>query len=83
MSMKKGKTLTEESWKTALENIKAAIPFLAEIIERANFEGKGKEDSEEFAYDMALACMAMLYVAMTPEARAKCIIMPMEEENLN
>ena len=68
-----GYTLPAERWQRAAETLTEATPYLAASLERFNGDGRGKEDAEDFAADMALACIALQFVAGNAADRCRFI----------
>lgn len=68
-----GYTLPPERWHQAAATLQEAAPYLAANLERFNSDGRGKEDADDFTADMALACMALHYVADNAADRCRFI----------
>ena len=51
-----GYALPKERWHEAAENLMQAGLMVAKYFRVMNFEGRGKEDADEWLADVALAC---------------------------
>lgn len=70
-----GYELSKERWEDAAENVAQVAPMIAKWLEQQNFEGRGKEDAQEFMNDAQLAIVALKYVAEF--ASDKCRFVPL------
>lgn len=70
-----GQELPKEVWMEAAENLSQVAGLIATLLVSENYEGKGKQDADDFLIDMQLAVMAMQYVAEF--AIDKCRILPL------
>ena len=71
-----GYTMPPERWHQAAVTLQEAAPYLAASLEQFNGDGRGKEDADDFTADMALACMALHYVADNAADRCRFIPIP-------
>lgn len=78
MGNKEELIFTSEEWANAAMHLAMAAQMMGEILYRANHEGKGKEDKEEFLTEMAMAVIAMRYIA---DNNVKLIIRMPEPKN--
>ena len=69
-----GYALPKERWNEAAENLMQAGLMVAKDLRAMNFEGRGKEDADEWMADVTLASVAMRYVANY--ATEKCRMIP-------
>ena len=69
-----GYALPKERWNEAAENLMQAGLMVAKYFRARNFEGRGKEDADEWMADVTLACTALRYVAEF--AADKCRMIP-------
>lgn len=69
-----GYALPKERWNEAAENLIQAGLLVATDLRTMNFEGRGKEDADEWMADVTLACTALRYVAEF--AADKCRMIP-------
>ena len=69
-----GQELSKEDWKAARDHLQVAFIAIADMLERKNYEGKGKEDKKEFLEHAKMAYIAMTYVAEF--ATDKCRFIP-------
>lgn len=72
-----GYALPKERWREAADNLQTAAPYIANIIEVSDSEGKGEHAALGWLEDVSLACLALLYVAEF--ATDKCRIVPLPE----
>lgn len=54
---------TSEEWANAAMHLAMASQVMAGILYRTNYEGKGEQDKQEFLTEMAMAVIAMRYIA--------------------
>lgn len=71
-----GYTLPKERWVEAAENVQKAGNYVAAILAKRNFEGKGQEDAEEWLADVLLAYTALRYVAEFATDRCRMVPLP-------
>lgn len=73
-----GQEVAKERWLCAAENVQQISSTIAQRLLATNYEGRGKQDANEFMTDMQLAYMALLYVAEF--ATDKCRFIPMPDK---
>lgn len=71
-----GYSLPPERWKAAAEHLQVAAPYLAEMMKKINYEGRGQEDFDDFMGDMTMAVMALAHVANF--AADQCRFIPLQ-----
>lgn len=64
----------KNDWHEAAENLMQAGLMVAKYFRAMNFEGRGKEDADDWMADVTLACTALRYVAEF--AADKCRMIP-------
>lgn len=76
-----GYALPKERWWEAANNLQTAAPYIANIIEVSDSEGKGEQAALGWLEDVSLACLALLYVAEFAADKCRMIPLPkgMEE----
>lgn len=67
VDVKLGQSLPGERWAEAADNLEQVFQMFATHLLRANKDGMGKQDAEEFMDDATLALIALRYVAANPE----------------
>lgn len=72
-----GYALPKEEWEKASDNLEQVGKIMAMWLLKKNFEGRGKEDAEEWMSDVTLACAALRYVAEF--AADKCRMIPVQD----
>lgn len=73
-----GYELPKERWLAAAEDLRQTGPIIAQRLQAINFEGKGKQDAEDFMTDILLACTALNYVSEC--ATDKCRFVPIPDK---
>ena len=71
-----GQTLPPDVWLAARDNLAEALPFFGEYLRRLNYEGKGKQDKEEFLAEAQLAIQALTYVGEFASDKCRIIVLP-------
>lgn len=74
-----GYALPKERWKEAAENLMQVGLMVAKDVRAMDFEGREKEDADEWMADVTLACTALRYVAEF--AADKCRMLPVPDES--
>ena len=69
-----GYALPKERWNEAAEDLMKAGLMVAKYLRAMKFEGRGKEDADEWMADVTLACTALRDVAEF--AADKCRMIP-------
>lgn len=72
-----GYALPKERWNEAAENLMQVGLLVAKDLRAMNFEGRGKEDADEWMADVTLAYTALRYVAEF--AADKCRMIPVPD----
>ena len=74
-----GATLPKDVWLEARDNLQELFGMIAAWLERANVDGMGKQDTEEFTTHAMLALSAMTYVAEFARDKCRIIVLPKKE----
>lgn len=69
-----GYAMPKERWNEAAENLMQVGLIVAKDVRAMNFEGRGKEDADEWMADVTLACTALRYVAEFAADKRRMII---------
>ena len=75
-----GYALPKERWREAADNLQTAAPYIANIIEVSDSEGKGEQAALGWLEDVSLACLALLYVAEFAADKCRMIPLPKRTE---
>ena len=76
-----GQKVPPEVWRMARGHLAVVFSSIAEMLEKANFEGEGKQDKEDFSFHAALALSAMSYVADCAADKVRFLCVPLNREN--
>lgn len=79
IGIKVGQTLPPERWLTAAEHLEIAFPAIANILERIDGDGRGREDAQEFMGDAVLALIALRFVGSCASEQCRFIAIPKKE----
>ena len=71
-----GAALPKEAWIAARDDLAEALPYFGRVLRGLNFEGKGRQDEEEFLAEAQLAYQAMTYVAEFAADKCRFIVIP-------
>lgn len=71
-----GQQLPPERWLQAADNMEQVFPAIAERLRLMNYDGKGREDAEEFMDDATLALIALRYVGNAAHDKCRFIALP-------
>lgn len=71
-----GQTLPPEAWLAARDDLAKVFQFFGEYLLKLNYEGKGKQDKEDFLAEAQLAIQAMTYVGEFAADKCRIIVLP-------
>lgn len=71
-----GASLPKEDWLAARDDLADAFPVFGKMLRKMNFDGKGKQDEEEFLAEAQLAIQAMTYVAEFAADKCRFVVIP-------
>lgn len=80
IGIKFGQSLPPERWTEAATNLGKAFPMIARWFEHQNFEGRGKEDAQDFMEDAMLALVALRFVAANASECCRFIAIPKKRD---
>lgn len=71
-----GQALPKETWLNVRDDLQEAFALFAESLRRLNYEGRGKQDADEFLAEAQLAIQAMTYVAEFAADKCRIVVLP-------
>ena len=71
-----GQTLPRSTWLAVRDDLAQVFPYIGELFQRMNYEGKGEQDKEEFLAEGQLAIQALTYVAEFATDKCRIIVLP-------
>lgn len=77
--IKIGQTLPPERWLEAADRMGAVFPSIANILERMDKDGRGKEDARDFMEDALLALVSLRFVGTCASEQCRFIAIPKKE----
>ena len=76
VSIEFGQSLPKEVWLSKAEELKLASAGVAGWFRQMNFDGKGKEDAEDWLLVAQMAYQAMVYVGEFASDKCRFIVIP-------